>query len=231
VGLLAAIEHVDQLAWAAPCRRPRRRSGSRPSAAAVVRVSASMARRSARLLAPSLVGRHRAHGLGRDVAELAARAGRAWRPCRRSGRSPWLNRPRAPGGEAIRYMTLRPPADSPAMVTLAGSPPKAAMLLLDPAQGRDLVQQAVVARDVVRRLRAELGMGHVAQHAQAVVDRDDDQTPAWPGPRRRTSPRCWSRRSANRRGSRPAPGPSWPWRGVQTFSDRQSSLIAFSGEE
>ena len=31
--------------------------------------------------------------------------------------------PRA-GGAAIRYMTLRPPADSPAIVTFAGSPPK-----------------------------------------------------------------------------------------------------------
>ena len=39
----------------------------------------------------------------------------------------FANRPRA-GGAAIRYMTLSPPADSPAMVTLEGSPPKALML-------------------------------------------------------------------------------------------------------
>jgi len=36
------------------------------------------------------------------------------------------NSPRA-CGEAMRYMTLSPPADSPAIVTFAGSPPKAAM--------------------------------------------------------------------------------------------------------
>ena len=39
---------------------------------------------------------------------------------------PFANRPRA-SGEVIRYITLSAPADSPAMVTLAGSPPKAAM--------------------------------------------------------------------------------------------------------
>ena len=37
------------------------------------------------------------------------------------------NKPRALGA-AMRYMTLRPPEDSPAIVTLPGSPPKAAML-------------------------------------------------------------------------------------------------------
>ncbi len=39
------------------------------------------------------------------------------------------NSPRACGA-ASRYITVRPPADSPAMVTLAGSPPNAWMLSL-----------------------------------------------------------------------------------------------------
>ena len=37
------------------------------------------------------------------------------------------NKPRA-SCAAIRYMTLSAPADSPAIVTFAGSPPNAAML-------------------------------------------------------------------------------------------------------
>jgi hypothetical protein len=41
-------------------------------------------------------------------------------------------------------MTLSAPADSPAMVTLEGSPPNAAMLS-HPRQCADLVEQAVVA--------------------------------------------------------------------------------------
>ena len=36
------------------------------------------------------------------------------------------------------------PADSPKTVTLAGSPPKAAMLSCTHSQGRDLIQQAQV---------------------------------------------------------------------------------------
>ena len=36
------------------------------------------------------------------------------------------NNPRA-GGAVINHITLKPPADSPAIVTFEGSPPKAAM--------------------------------------------------------------------------------------------------------
>jgi hypothetical protein len=39
------------------------------------------------------------------------------------------NRPRA-SGDVRRYITLSPPADSPAMVTFAASPPNALILAL-----------------------------------------------------------------------------------------------------
>ena len=50
-------------------------------------------------------------------------------------------------GAAIRYMTLKPPADSPAMVTLRRIAAEGRDVALDPAQRRDLVEQAVIARD------------------------------------------------------------------------------------
>ena len=46
--------------------------------------------------------------------------------CRDEARDAFENRPRA-SGDAIRYMTLNPPADSPAIVTFAWSPPNAAI--------------------------------------------------------------------------------------------------------
>ena len=83
------------------------------------------------------------------------------------------NRPRA-SGAAIRYITLRPPADSPAIVTLRRIAAERGDVALHPAQRRDLVEQAVVAGDVPRRLRAQRGMREIAEHAEAIVDRDDD---------------------------------------------------------
>ena len=72
------------------------------------------------------------------------------------------NRPRA-SGAAIRYITLSAPADSPAMVTLAGSPPNAAMLRFTQRSACDLIEQAVVARDVAPRLGAQRRMREVAE--------------------------------------------------------------------
>src|SRR5690606_99121 len=50
---------------------------------------------------------------------------------------------------------------------------------LDPAQRLDLVLQTVVAGNAERRFRAEPGMSQVAQNADPVIDRDDDN--ALPG--------------------------------------------------
>ena len=59
------------------------------------------------------------------------------------------------------------PALWPKSVTLSGSPPKALILLGDPAQGEALVEDAVIAGE------AELGDGQEAQGTQAVVQGDD----------------------------------------------------------
>ena len=50
------------------------------------------------------------------------------------------NRPRAPG-DASRAPTLMPPALSPKIVTLSGSPPNAAMFSFTQRERRDLVGQ------------------------------------------------------------------------------------------
>ena len=52
-------------------------------------------------------------------------------------------------GEAISALTENDPADSPKMVTLPGSPPKAAILSCTHCQRGDLVEQAIVARSLV----------------------------------------------------------------------------------
>ncbi len=81
-------------------------------------------------------------------------------------------------GEAISALTEKEPADSPKMVMLAGSPPKAAMLFLNPLDRGGLVHQAVVAGGVVGRFGGELGMGEEAEDAEAVVHRNDDDAVA-----------------------------------------------------
>ena len=94
--------------------------------------------------------------------------------------APW-NSPLA-RGDAQSMLTAMPPADSPKIVTLSGSPPNAAMLLLDPLQARDLVHQAVVAGDVMRGFRAQLGVGEEAEGADAIRDADEHDAasePAW----------------------------------------------------
>ena len=53
-------------------------------------------------------------------------------------------------GEAICALTEAEPADSPAIVTRFGSPPKAAMFSLHPDERRALVEEGVVARGLVR---------------------------------------------------------------------------------
>ena len=77
-------------------------------------------------------------------------------------------------GEAICALTEKDPADSPKTVTLAGSPPKAAMLLLHPVERGDLVEQAVVAGGVAGGFGGEFGVGEEAEDAEAVVHGDDD---------------------------------------------------------
>ncbi len=96
-------------------------------------------------------------------------------PCgptgRRSARWPGETGPEA-AGIPSRAETLKPPADSPKTVTLWGSPPKAAMWSLHPAEGGHLVVNAPVAHQAVG-----VGQRSVAEEpegAQPVVDGDDD---------------------------------------------------------
>ena len=73
-------------------------------------------------------------------------------------------------GEAISALTASDPADSPAIVTVSGSPPKAAMLRLDPLQRRDQIQHAIVAGCAMFGLAAQLRMGEKAKRVEAVVE-------------------------------------------------------------
>src|SRR5690606_12600600 len=53
---------------------------------------------------------------------------------------------------------------------------EAADVFVDPAEGSDLIEQAVVARGVLGRLGRQLGMRKEAEDAKPVVDRDDDES-------------------------------------------------------
>jgi hypothetical protein len=49
-------------------------------------------------------------------------------------------------------------------------------IVFHPAQRRDLVFHALVARRFIRRLRRQLGMGEETEDTEAVIDGDDDDT-------------------------------------------------------
>ena len=57
---------------------------------------------------------------------------------------------------------------------VAGVAAEGCDVLLDPLQRGDLVEQAVIARGVLRGFGAELGMGEEAQAADALGHRHDD---------------------------------------------------------
>ena len=77
-------------------------------------------------------------------------------------------------GEAISALVACEPADSPAIVTLSGSPPKAATLRLNPLQRGDKVEKAVGAGRMMFGFGGEFGMGEEAQRIEPMVDGDDD---------------------------------------------------------
>jgi hypothetical protein len=60
------------------------------------------------------------------------------------------------------------------MVTFPGSPPKTCDIGPHPLQRLDLVEQPIIPRNPIRRLGAELRMRQIAQHADAIVDRNND---------------------------------------------------------
>ncbi len=102
-------------------------------------------------------------------------ASRPWRlrsrgraGCRSRAMARW-KRPSA-RGLTSRSRMLMAPADSPNTVTLAGSPPKPAMLRLHPPQSRDLVEQTVVAGHPLGGLRRQGRVSQEAQRTQPVVD-------------------------------------------------------------
>ena len=72
-------------------------------------------------------------------------------------------------GDAWSTHTDHEPADWPKMVTLPGSPPNAATLSRTHLEGRDVVEDAVVARRLLGRLGGQGGMGEEAERPQAVV--------------------------------------------------------------
>ena len=104
----------------------------------------------------------------------------AWSTSRRLKPAPlcaiarWKS-PRA-AGTVSRHPTLWPPADSPKIVTLAGSPPKAAMWSRTQPQRGDLVEQRDVAR--AREPLVEMVEVREAERAEPVVDRDHDHVAA-----------------------------------------------------
>ena len=84
-----------------------------------------------------------------------------------------VNSPLA-SGEAISALAACEPADSPAIVTLAGSPPKAAMLRLTHLQRGDKVEHAVSARRAMVQFGGELGMSEETQRIEPMIKGDDD---------------------------------------------------------
>ena len=76
----------------------------------------------------------------------------------------------AAAGVPSSVPTLMPPADSPKIVTLPGSPPKAAMLSRTHSQRGDLVEDAVGAR--AGEGGVEMAEVQEAEGAEPVVDRD-----------------------------------------------------------
>ena len=54
-------------------------------------------------------------------------------------------------------------------------PAKGSDIALDPFQGCSLIFQAIIARDILRRLGAEFRMGKIAEHAEPVIDCNDDE--------------------------------------------------------
>ncbi len=80
------------------------------------------------------------------------------------------NNPRALGA-VISVSVLIPPADSPANVTLCGSPPKAAMFRCTPLQGSHLIHGGVRPQRLIpRHGLGESGMGESAKRSQPIVD-------------------------------------------------------------
>jgi hypothetical protein len=78
-------------------------------------------------------------------------------------------------GDAMRVVASTDPADSPNRVTFAGSPPNCDVLL-NPLQGCNLIEKAVIPRTVVGRLRGQFGMGEETHGAKAVIERNYDHT-------------------------------------------------------
>ena len=77
-------------------------------------------------------------------------------------------------GEAISALAASEPADSPAIVTLAGIAAEGGDVALHPSERRDKIEQAVVAGGAMLRFGGELGMGEKAQRIEPMVERDDD---------------------------------------------------------
>ena len=122
-------------------------------------------------------------------------------------------------------LTANEPADSPKIVTLPGSPPKAAMFSCTHfSAATDRAARSCPRRS--GRLLRQLRMGKEAEDAQPVVHRDDDDALARERGAVVARLRAGSAPGSRRRGSTPSPAASPPrWRGVQTFRYRQSSLM------
>ncbi len=172
--LLAAIEHVDQLPRQdlAVDGAEGREAGLRCGVRQGVGVHGPQIRQA---LGAQLVGHRRSRHFGGSMAEA--------RPAQRRGRDHVGALGDRLGEQPASRRRSHQVHDAETARRLSGDrdigriASEGRDVALDPAQGRDLVEQAVVARDAVGRLRAQLGMSQIAQHAQAVVDRYDDDPP------------------------------------------------------
>ena len=77
-------------------------------------------------------------------------------------------------GEAMSALAASEPADSPAIVTLSGSPPKAAMLRFTHLERSDEIEHAVIAGGAMFQFGGEFRMGEKTQRIEAMVERNDE---------------------------------------------------------
>ena len=172
---------------------------------------------------PSTVAGERSSAPSTSSVTRSASPGGGCARRRRSGRWPGGTGPRPPAWPRS-VPTLMPPADSPKIVTLPGSPPKPAMLSRTHSSAATWSRMPLLPEPANAAPRsAEV---EEAEHAQPVVDRDDDDVavpgegsvPSYQGTssrsRRRTPP-PWIHTITGRAPSSAA--------GVKTLRIRQSS--------
>jgi hypothetical protein len=83
----------------------------------------------------------------------------------------------AAAGDASSACTFSDPADSPKIITFAGSPPNSAMLLCTHFRGGNQIHQAIISGGALPLCR-EQGVREEAEQPQTVLHGDDDHAVA-----------------------------------------------------